>query len=126
MDEFVKIAAYLNIAVEVLLLGRLAQIRLIGTYRYFSSYIAFSVAIDVLSALFNQRSTAYLMFWVIETPLGVIFLLAAALEVYSLMIRGFIGLGKGGGLVLIVAACIGMGTAAVVGLVDSSALHLNL
>jgi hypothetical protein len=125
MDEFVRIASYLNIAVEIVLLARLAQLRLLGTYRYFSLYIAFSVAIDLVSLLFDQRSHAYLMFWVLETPLVVILLLAAALELYSLMIRGFIGIGKWGSLVLIVAAAIGMGIAAVVGLVDSNALNLN-
>jgi hypothetical protein len=124
MDEFVRITSYLNIAVEMVLLGRLAQLRLLGTYRYFSLYIAFSVAVDVLSALFNQKSYAYLVFWAAEVPVGVILLLAAALELYSLMIRGFIGLGKWGSLVLIVATGIGMGIAVVVGLADSNALHL--
>ena len=125
MDEFVRITSYLNVAVEILLLGRLAQLRLLGTYRYFSLYLALSVAVDVSSALFNQKSGAYLMFWVTETPLVVILLLAAALELYSLMIRGFIGLGKWGSLVLIVAAGIGIGIAVVVGLADSNALHLG-
>jgi hypothetical protein len=126
MDEFVQVASYLNIAVEIVLLGRLAQLRLLGTYRYFSLYVAFSAVIDVASALFNQRSHAYLMFWAVAViPAGVILLLAAAIELYSLMIRAFTGLGKWGSLVLIVAAGIGMGIAAVVGLVDSKALHLN-
>lgn len=126
MDEFVQSGSYLNIAVEVLLLGRLAQLRLLGTYRYFSLYIAFSIAIDVFSTLFNLGSREYLMFWAAEVPVGVILLLAAALELYSLMIRGFIGLGKWGRLVLIVAAGIGMAIAAAVGLADADAQHLNL
>jgi hypothetical protein len=124
MEEFVRIAAYLNIALEIVLLGRLAQLRLFGTYRYFSLYLAFSVANGVAATLFNHGSRAYLLFWVAVTPVGVIILLAAALELYSLMIRGFVGLGKWGSLVLIVAAGIGMGIAAVVGLLDSNALHL--
>src|ERR1700682_3258480 len=125
MDEFVRVASYLNIAVELVLLGQLARLRLLATYRYFSLYLAFSVAIDLVSLLFDQRSRAYLLFWAAEVPVGVILLLAAALELYSLMIRGFIGLGKWGSLVLIVAAGIGIGIAAVVGLVDGNALHLT-
>src|ERR1700730_8748470 len=125
MPELVRIASYLNIAVEIVLLGRLAQLRLLGTYRYFSLYIAFTFAIDVVSLLFNPRSHAYLMFWAAQVPIGVILLLAAALELYSLMIRGFIGLGKWGSIVLIVAAGIGIGIAAVIGLVDTNTLNLK-
>src|SRR5258707_15184126 len=104
MDEFVRIASYLNIAVEVVLLGRLIQLRLLGIYRYFGLYVAFSATIDVVSALLNLRGYAYYLFWAMEVPVGVILLLATALELYSLMIRRFIGLGKWGSIVLIVAA----------------------
>jgi hypothetical protein len=124
MQEFVRIAGYLNIAAEIVLLARLAQLRIFRTYRYFSLYIAFSFAIGIAATLFDPRSRAYLLFWVAEEPVGVILLLTAALELYSLMIRRFIGLGKWGSLVLIVAAGIGMAIAAVVGLADSNALHL--
>ena len=125
MDEFVRIVFYLNIAVEVVLLGRLAGLRLLGIYRYFTLYIAFSVAIGVAATLFNHGSRAYFMFWAAEELVGVILLLAAALELYSLMIRGFMGLGTWGSIVLLVAAGIGMGIAALIGLLDTNTLNLK-
>ncbi len=126
MDEFARIASYLNIAVEVMLLGRLAQLRLLGTYPYFILYVALTAGSDMALTLIDPRSRTYLLLWAMRIPVIVSLLLAAALELYRLMIRRFIGLGKWGSLVLIAAASIGMGIAAVIGLLDTNALLLNV
>jgi hypothetical protein len=100
---------------------------LVRTYRYFSFYLASSVAIDLLGLLFDRgaRGYAYAFFWMISTSLLVVLLLAAVLELYSLVIQRFTGLGIMGVWVLVAAAAIGMLISAGIGLVDAKAIRLD-
>jgi hypothetical protein len=127
LATYLDVAFYLNIAGEVLLLGRMAYLRLVRTYRYFSLYLALSVVADLLVLLFDRgtRGHAYALYWMISTSLLVVLLLAAVLELYSLVIHRFTGLGIMGAWVLVAAAAIGILISAGIALADAKTIRLT-
>ena len=108
----------------MLLLGRMAYLRLVPRYRYFSLYLASSVVVDLGTSLFDRgsRGYAYALFWGITQPLLAVLLLAAVFELYNRITQRFAGLGYLGGGVLAVAAAVGILISAGIALVDSKAL----
>jgi hypothetical protein len=84
MVDALVILVYANIAGELLVCGRLAQLRLIRRYKWFALWMAFS-AVQELSLLFTSSSYLFVTLWQITEIVMLGLEVLVALEVYELI-----------------------------------------
>jgi len=102
-------------------MGRLAELRLIGRYRWFAGWMAFSAVRDfsiLLATDSHLTGTAFWTLWKFTEPIALGLVVLVSFEVYDLITSTYKTLGSLGVTVLKVAMMLGLAVSFVLILVD--------
>jgi len=121
MADALVVLSYANAAGEVLVFLRLAELRLIGRYKWFAGWMAFSVVRDFslqLATDSHLTSKAFWTLWKFTEPIALGLVALVSFEVYDLITSTYKTLGSLGVTVLKVAIMIGIAVSFVLILVE--------
>jgi len=121
MVHALVVLSYANAAGEVLVFWRLAELRLIGRYKWFAVWMAFSAIRDfsiLLATDSRFTSTAFWTLWKLTEPIALGLVVLVSFEVYDLITSTYKTLGSVGVTVLKVAIMLGIAVSFVLILVD--------
>src|ERR1700682_2606046 len=111
MDALVVLLSYANAVGELLVFGRLAQLRLTRRYKWFALWMAFSAVRDfsiLLASGSHFKTRAFWSLWEITEPVMLGLVMLVAFEVYDLITSHFKTIGWFGVTVMKWAVSIGV------------------
>jgi hypothetical protein len=125
MDAIVVALWYANIVGETLVLLRLILSGLVGSYKWFTLYIACSLARDILTIVITSAHLFTRAMWPVYSITEPIILglqILVAVEVYEGIAQGYLGIGSFGTWLLAIATGVGIVVSAVLSLIDARGL----